>query len=1288
MREMRGTGFRFQVSGFRRKEPVAWRPRSGLRAPFLGALFLCSFSSLLLAEAPSKADAASRLSEREQRQIERTMALAMADPRSEHALGRLYAIYKRHSREYELLDLFRSAIEADRKNKNLHILLAQVYIEFRDYYMAEKKLTDAIKLDPRDYFPRYLLAEVLVRKGEHEKAAAQYENSIGLTSDVGDLVRSYESLGQLYAKQQLRDKAIEAWEQGLEHRKFDPEAHARVAVMCAEHGFYKEAQLRYEEILRIAKESPGTVCETQVALARLLERQEKLQPAIKAYRAALEMLDEDSHHSKEIDEAIFRCFEALDDTASLLAQLKAAVEKAPHDPVPLRRLATVQAKLGRPEDAVASLKTATELAPEDVSILEDLLAVHRGPGAFAELIPVYGKLISLNDENLSYLVGLGEAQLRLGREEEALTTWRKMVSEPDGRRYQLLARTLNKHDFADEAVEAYRKALELAPEDVETRLALSRLLLSREDRPEGQATLGALLEGPEAGAPLFLEAATLYEKAGMEDEVLRTLEQGAQRDDTNYEIQRRLAEIYHRGKEYPKAADAYYRAIDCASNLDDKLALNKHLINLYMTHMPRWPYEEDGKKVKLAPLYVLGEDYRQRMLKHPNELDVYMLFGQVNEAAYYNPLIKPFRLYRYRAKQTYEDVMDRDPLYLDAYFHKARRHLLDDEFEEAVLEYKKLLVINPVNKWRYYKEIGDLFAGMGYMNQAFRFWTKVDVRSFSEPDLLYQLACRYFRAEKTEDAIRILRKAIGINPNNYKYHLTLGNMHDHQEQYEDAIDEFRRTLALSTSDMLLPIRKRMSEVQTSQAKRLFSSGRLEEALAYFREIRDFQEILNKRLTEIDPQYPDTLVQIARCLERLGKDAEADSIYKEAVGKYFEHEAWVTDRVTMAIPYLLRLKTSRKYQSGGQMPAPAEKRDLRLSLKLVGQNRVVDSLQYCHIGANGIVLDGLDHRWVVDVNDVAKPPTKRETFHRYKRRIATFDNLTLIVTKSEKPDRKGDQFDILRAYDRAGEQKWSYCPEKWDINIREVRRVDDVLILNQGHHGVEALDAATGKPIWPVGVAAGGGGCRGLHTDGTRLCIKHFKQRKTSEMHFMLTEVKQRKVLWERSMGKDRLWLTPLVLGDVVVGLDDFNHEMQALSVQDGSLLYRYHFDSIFPRDPLTDGEFLYVHERNMEQQLINLYCIEPATGETRWITQLRMPSIHRLPVLHQGRFLYIDNYGKRMVGVDLRDGSICMDFDLLACIPKYVFEESIITFQTHAARVFLVTNKGRIYVFGIVKRET
>ena len=1250
---------------------------NSLKALFF--VFVISLNSVL-------AEQTNPLTTIEQRQVEQFMNLAISDPRSEHAFQKLYSIYKKHNREYELLKLFRGAIDLDKKNKNLHVLLGQTYIEFRDYYMADKSLRGAVKLDPQNYYARYLLAEVLIRKGETEKAIVQYGQSIALTTDVSDIVRSLENLGKLYASQKMMKEAGEVWDKALEHRKYDPVAHRRIAGFYSSFGMHEKAAKLFKAIIEMSGKSPKTQCLAQVSLGKLFESQQKLRPAIEYYRAAHEFLDEDNYLRKEIDNAIFRCHEGLDDLASLQKHLEQKLRDSPNDPDPLRRLAAIQLKLNQHQQAAATLKAAIELAPEDVSLIESLISVYRRQKSFAAMLPHYQKLLTLNDENLSWVVGLGEAELAAELKGKAIATWQKLVAEPDGRRYELLGRTLRKHGFNDQAVEAFRKAVEAEPESAEYRLELGKLLLTTGKKEEVRKVFEPLLADESSAAPVFLEVAEAYSKADMDEPSVQTLEAGLARDLSSYEITRRLAEVAHNRKDYPKAADLYYKAIDNASNLDDKLALNRRLINIYMNHMPKFHYEKDGKSADMEPLYALGEKYRQRMLKETENYDVYMLFGQVNEAAYYNPSPpRPFRLYHHRATATYEDVMGRNPLYLEAYFNKARRHTLDDDFERAVLEYKKLLVINPVNKWKYYKEMGDLFASMGYMDQAFRFWKKVDVRSFSEPDLLYQLATRYFRAERPEDAIRILQKAIGINPNNYKYHLTLGNLYDHQGQHKLAIEEFRRTLALSTSDMLRPIRKRMSEVQTAYSERLFAAGKVKEALAYFEEIRDFQEVLNRHLKSIDPHYPDTLIQIARCYERLGQEEKAASMYQDAVGKFADHEAWLNHKVSMSIPYLVSLKVNQKYSSKDHLPEPAERRVLRFTLKSAGSAHIPDAVRKATINSQGIILDTLDRRWIADLNNLSSPPVKQDTFHRYKRRIEVFADLTCIVVKSERPVRKGEQFDMLKAYDHAGKQKWQYVRPDEDINIRSITRTGSTLLLNCGPDGVEALNAVDGKSLWPGPLTRTGDGCRGFHTDGRSIAIKHFKDNKVSEITLVFADLKTGKTSWQRPMGSDRLWHDPLILGDIIFALDDFNHEMHALSTKDGSLLYKVYFDSIFPREPITDGKVLYIHERDMKARTIKLHALEPATGETLWITTLKMPSIHRLPIHLQNSFFYIDTYNKRILAINLKDGTISLDHKLLPTIPKYVFEESIVKWQSYAGRICIITDSGRIYSFELQK---
>ncbi|MDP6507276.1 MAG: tetratricopeptide repeat protein, partial [Planctomycetota bacterium] len=243
-----------------------------------------------------------------------------------------------------------------------------------------------------------------------------------------------------------------------------------------------------------------------------------------------------------------------------------------------------------------------------------------------------------------------------------------------------------------------------------------------------------------------------------------------------------------------------------------------------------------------------------------------------------------FRVYLGRFGRTksglayFNRAVTRDPLFVPGYLGKAFAYSNEDSFEQAVIELRKASIIDPVNKWKYFLQIGDLYAREGQMEEALAFWDRVSQRVFTDATVFFQLGTRYFRAEQIDKTVVMLKKAIRINPDIAAYHMTLGNVYDYLQRYDDAVTEFRKALETSSQGMLLSVRERLSEIQLAWAYELFDRKDYAGALKQFEEIRAFQEVMESHyrknsdefaLKRLSPESADVQVQLARCNEFLG-----------------------------------------------------------------------------------------------------------------------------------------------------------------------------------------------------------------------------------------------------------------------------------------------------------------------------------------------------------------------------------------------------------------------------------
>jgi len=244
--------------------------------------------------------------------------------------------------------------------------------------------------------------------------------------------------------------------------------------------------------------------------------------------------------------------------------LQQVVEKSPRDPYARLELASLAMRMDRGEDAARAARRAIELAPADVDVLraaaEDLLAVSNGsPQTVGEARETLEKLLLLRPDDPDALQMLSRIYLGTGETRKAEETLRRLAAAiPDSRPVanQLLQLML-KRGANDDAAELMRDQLARDPEALELRLRLADLSSDKGDHAGAVALLRAapgeqaqdadvqrrlafelyrtgdlkaaraLVDAQLAATPdprLRLFRALLLEEQGEEDEALRELE--------------------------------------------------------------------------------------------------------------------------------------------------------------------------------------------------------------------------------------------------------------------------------------------------------------------------------------------------------------------------------------------------------------------------------------------------------------------------------------------------------------------------------------------------------------------------------------------------------------------------------------------------------------------------------------------------------------------------------------------------------------------------------------------
>jgi tetratricopeptide (TPR) repeat protein len=419
-------------------------------------------------------------------QVARYMNLLIQDPRNDFLFGEVFRIYKTHKAEYRLLSFLKGSIKAKPDEKNLWILLGLAYREFRDLFLARKYFNKAIEIDPKDYFPRYLTAQVVLREGKLEEAIAGFRTAADIASDPEDKLRAREALARAFLSQSETeniDKATAELDAILKEREFDTEAHWRVARIYEDHGLNERAVSGFQKIVELAADDdPKLACRSWMRIAGIHADQDppkgvtptpaavtptSKQRAITAYLKARELIDEQHWLSEKINSRILDLYRATGQTEEWLKELKFRIKKRPRDVELRKETARALAAAEKMNEANEQLLAAAKVAPEDVSVLEEIIRLKSAAAdktesetdrkkLFAELPPFYVRLREINNENLDYVVREGEAWWKAGNEDKALDIWNGIISEEEIeiRRHELLGNTLLRQKLFDDGIAA------------------------------------------------------------------------------------------------------------------------------------------------------------------------------------------------------------------------------------------------------------------------------------------------------------------------------------------------------------------------------------------------------------------------------------------------------------------------------------------------------------------------------------------------------------------------------------------------------------------------------------------------------------------------------------------------------------------------------------------------------------------------------------------------------------------------------------------------------------------
>jgi tetratricopeptide (TPR) repeat protein len=364
-----------------------------------------------------------------------------------------------------------------------------------------------------------LFGNALARTGSVDPAIAQYQQALECKPEN---LEAHGGLGCLLLQKGRVEEANAHFQSALELAPDDAQAHRRLGGFLLGYGRADEAIAQYQKALQIEPD----ILEAQGGLGCLLLQKGRVVEANTHLQKALELEPDHAEAHSDLGDFLLRNGRA--DEA--IPQYQKALQIKPGETEVLYNLGNALLQAGRGDEAISRFQEALAIEPKSTAVLNNLGNALLQRGAADEAIPYFQKALAIQPDFTLAHYNLGGALLQKGRVDEAITHFQKAVEiRPDyADAYANLGVALSQKGQTKEAIASWRRTLEIKPDQVYVQNNLAWLLATSPDAPlRDGAKAVALAERANqltgGGNPMFLRTlAAAYAEAGRFSEALET----------------------------------------------------------------------------------------------------------------------------------------------------------------------------------------------------------------------------------------------------------------------------------------------------------------------------------------------------------------------------------------------------------------------------------------------------------------------------------------------------------------------------------------------------------------------------------------------------------------------------------------------------------------------------------------------------------------------------------------------------------------------------------------------
>ncbi len=363
--------------------------------------------------------------------------------------------------------------------------LVRISLDQKDFAGARGYHQKLVALAQGSLFVRAELGRELLQRNEYEQAEAEFRDVVkAATGDNRTLAPALRDLGNVLIRERKNQEAIEVLRRAL------AVAGQAAGVRTEIHGLITEAyraEGRLPEFIELLAKEGNPDFQELVTLGLLYEETGQVDKALEAYRRALRA------NPRHIDTRlkVIHILQAQGELDEAVREYEALVRAVPNNPEYVFELCEILIQRGDRAKAL-QLLTQAEGRTRDDDQLSRIADFYERIDENERAMRIMQRLGAGGSRDPQYVIDLGDRYFQQGDKKKALETWARLKSIIPNRADALaaLGEVYLDHDMPDEALEAMREAVALAPKNLRFLKSLAMALERTAAARSGRATVG------------------------------------------------------------------------------------------------------------------------------------------------------------------------------------------------------------------------------------------------------------------------------------------------------------------------------------------------------------------------------------------------------------------------------------------------------------------------------------------------------------------------------------------------------------------------------------------------------------------------------------------------------------------------------------------------------------------------------------------------------------------------------------------------------------------------------